>query len=291
MRPLVISLLMAVATICTTQAQQPVSYTPADSLFVVSALASAARQPEGTCLPVYFARQLKGRPYVGQALERFPDREQLIVNTRQLDCTTLVETATALTLCARQSLDTFADYCHMLQTLRYRGGTIDGYASRLHYFSDWIADNTQRGLVAEVQTQKPPFTATQQLSIDYMSRHPQAYPALKRHPEMTARIARQEQALTGRKYRYIPKNRVDNSQAMRQAVHDGDIIAITCNKPGLDIAHVGFAVWHNDGLHLLNASSIHKKVVEEPMTLAQYLKKHPSHTGIRIVRIKKQQNR
>ena len=37
--------------------------------------------------------------------------------------------------------------------------------------------------------------------------------------------------------------------------------------------------------HLLNASQIHKKVVKEPMTLDQYLQKHPSHTGIRIIRV------
>ena len=41
-----------------------------------------------------------------------------------------------------------------------------------------------------------------------------------------------------------------------------------------------------DGLHLLNASMIHKKVVEEPMPFYQYLQKHSSHTGIRVLRIK-----
>ena len=40
-------------------------------------------------------------------------------------------------------------------------------------------------------------------------------------------------------------------------------------------------------LHLLNASMLHKKVVEEPMTLYQYLQQHSTHTGIRIIRILK----
>jgi hypothetical protein len=74
---------------------------------------------------------------------------------------------------------------------------------------------------------------------------------------------------------------------LRQAINDGDIIAITCKKEGLDIAHLGFAVWHADGLHLLNASMLHKEVVEEPMTLYQYLQQHSTHTGIRIIRILK----
>jgi hypothetical protein len=69
-------------------------------------------------------------------------------------------------------------------------------------------------------------------------------------------------------------------------VKDGDILAITCNKKGLDIAHLGFAVWRKDGLHLLNASMLHKKVVEESMTLWQYMQKHKTFTGIRVIRIK-----
>jgi hypothetical protein len=44
-------------------------------------------------------------------------------------------------------------------------------------------------------------------------------------------------------------------------------------------------VWRRDGLHLLNASQLHHRVVEEPMTLDKYLKKHPTHTGIRIIRL------
>jgi len=96
-----------------------------------------------------------------------------------------------------------------------------------------------------------------------------------------------EQRVSGQKFRFIPKSRVGRSAELEEVVRDGDIIAITCKKSGLDIAHLGLAVWKNGNLHLLNASQLHKKVVEEPMTLWQYLQKHPSHTGIRIIRINK----
>ena len=33
---------------------------------------------------------------------------------------------------------TFDDYKAELEKIRYRDGVIDGYASRLHYFCDWI---------------------------------------------------------------------------------------------------------------------------------------------------------
>lgn len=258
----------------------------ADTQLVNRLLTEARHVPATTNYPLHFARQLAGRPYVAHTLEVNRD-EQLVVNTRELDCTTLVENVMALTLCMQRHLYTARDFMNALVEMRYRGGVIDGYASRLHYFTDWIVDNTRKGLVTEQQQPTPPFNAVQTVSVGYMSRHPEAYRALREQPSLVPLIRACEDSLNGRQFRYIPKQEVRNTEAMRRAVHDGDIIAITCNKPGLDIAHLGFAVWRQDGLHLLNASQLHKKVVEEPMTLGEYLKKHPSHTGIRIVRINK----
>ena len=261
--------------------QQRVTYQRADSLKICRLLRDANKQTT----TLWFARQFLNMPYVAHTLEVNP-AEQLVVNTRQLDCTTLVETVTALTLCAHQGKRCWNDYLTTLRTLRYRKGKLDGYPSRLHYFSDWIADKTAMSIVKEIQSPNPPFSAVQHINVNYMSTHPDAYQALKAHPEWVSVIRQQEETLSGTTSRYIPKSALKrNTKALRQAVHDGDIIAITCNKKGLDIAHLGFAVWKKDGLHLLNASQIHKKVVQEPMTLYQYLQKHPSHTGIRIIRI------
>lgn len=253
------------------------TYTKADSLEIVSLL----KTTEPSTLS--FAKKFIGRPYVAHTLE-VNEQEQLVVNTRQMDCTTLVETVTALTLCAKNGIQDFSGYCDILQKLRYRQGVIDRYPSRLHYFTDWIKDKTEMGFVTELQ-QEAPFTAIQKLDIHYMSRHANMYTALKKHPEYIKEIIAQEKALTGQHYRYIPKSEIKNTAALRSIIKNGDIIAITCSKPGLDIAHLGFAVWKEDGLHLLNASQLHKKVVLEPMTLRQYLSKHPSHTGIRVIRL------
>ncbi|SFW46153.1 Protein of unknown function [Prevotellaceae bacterium HUN156] len=262
-------------------AQQRVTYQRADSLKICRLLRDANKQTT----TLWFARQFLNIPYVAHTLE-VNSAEQLVVNTRQLDCTTLVETVTALTLCAHQGKRSWNDFLTTLRTLRYRKGKLDGYPSRLHYFSDWIADKTAMSIVKEIQSSNPPFSAVQHINVNYMSTHPDAYQALKAHPEWVSVIRQQEETLSGITSRYIPKSALKrNTKALRQAVHDGDIIAITCNKKGLDIAHLGFAVWKKDGLHLLNASQIHKKVVQEPMTLYQYLQKHPSHTGIRIIRI------
>jgi hypothetical protein len=256
----------------------------ADSITITKMLAEARHQDRNICFPLYFARQFIGRPYVAYTLE-VSDPETLVVNTRQLDCTTLVENVTALTLCAYRNLYTYRDYQNALVSMRYRWGIIDGYPSRIHYFTEWITENSRAGIVTEIQQPNPPFTALQMVKVDYMSKHPQSYKALRLHPEFVSEIRQIEQRVSGQQFRYIPKSDVTNTSLLRETIQDGDIIAITCQKPGLDIAHLGFAVWRNDGLHLLNASQLHKRVVEEPMTLGEYLSKHPSHTGIRIIRI------
>lgn len=268
-----------------TRNQRPI-YQKGDSITVCRLLSEVQHQLGGTNIPLFFARQFLGVPYVAHTLES-EGEERLVVNTRQLDCTTLVETVTALTQCAYSRQYTWQAYLRNLTSMRYRKGIIDRYPSRIHYFTEWITQNSKRGLVTEIQQPDPPFAAIQTVKVSYMSQHPDSYQALRQHPDYVGEIWRMEQQVSGQRFRYIPKERVGRSAELRQVVKDGDIIAITCKKAGLDIAHLGFAMWKNGNLHLLNASQIRKKVVEEPMTLWQYLHQHPSHTGIRILRINK----
>lgn len=256
------------------------TYQQADSLKICQLLRQANRETS----VLWLARQFLGVPYVAHTLE-VNDDERLVVNTRQLDCTTLVETVAALKLCTQAGKHGFADYLNALRQLRYRQGRMAGYPSRLHYFTDWIRDKVAMQLVTDIQQPNPPFSAVQTVNVDYMSTHTSAYKALKASAALVPEIRAAEQSLTGMKVRYIPKRSLRNSALLRKVIKDGDILAITCNKKGLDIAHLGFAVWRSNGLHLLNASMIHKKVIEEPMTLYQYMQKHKTHTGIRVVRI------
>lgn len=262
-------------------------YAREDSLRIVELLTEAknmTQAPEQPNWMLHFGRKLCGTPYVAKTLEKNAE-EQLVVNLQELDCTTFVENALALTLCMKHHCMTFKDFCRYLQDIRYRNGHVD-YPARLHYFSDWIADNERMGYVKEVNEPCPPFTGVQTLSIDYMTTHVSQYPMLAGHPEWVEEIGHCEQMLSGKQCPFIPKGELANSELYWDAIHDGDIIAIVTNKKGLDTSHIGIAVWHVDGIHLLNASMIHKKVVEEPMTMRQYMQKHPSQVGIRIIRIK-----
>lgn len=277
-------MLMAVAATATWAAGP--QYTRQDSLKAVQIMKNAAKQPAGANIIIYIAEQLKDIPYVAHTLEP-NNNERLIINLRQLDCTTFVEQVTALYLCVKERKTTFADFCKMLQKLRYEGGAEPHYTKRLHYYASWIEDKKSMKICEEIQSPNPPFTKVQRLSLNWMTTHVNDYRMLKNNPSWVPQIRKMEQKMEGRQYRYIPKDQIKNTQLLRKTIKDGDIIAIITNKKGLDTQHLGFALWHKDGLHLLNASSIHKKVIDEPMTLRTYLYKHPSMPGVRIIRLLK----
>lgn len=273
----------------TAAAQQP-QYMQEDSLRVMNLIQSAIEDtlayPTAGQMMLRIGRAIEAMnvPYVAHTLEP-NDKERLIVNLRELDCTTFVETVTALTLCVRSHRTTFEDYCRVLQKIRYWQGRPPQYVRRLHYFTSWIEDNTTMDFVREIQGPNPPFTAVQTVQAHYMTQHPDKYRMLTVNPQDIPMIREMEQRIEGKKYCYIPQQQLYNNRLLRNTVHDGDIIVIITNKEGLDTQHLGIAAWHSDGLHLLNTSSIHHKVIEEPMTLRQYLFKHPSMPGIRIVRV------
>lgn len=264
------------------------TYTVADSLRVMELLGKGKALSQDACLPLYFAECLKGLPYVASTLE-VNSTEQLVVNLRELDCTTLVENVVALVLAVQTPHPTFDTFCRYLEQIRYRDGRIDGYASRNHYFSEWIDSNEKQGLVREVKGSPAdgyyPFTALQRLKLNYMSLHPGKYLMLKGRPQLIRKIRENEKAYDGKSVRYVPVSLLNGGTEALSAIHDGDILAIVTRKEGLDTSHLGLAVWVKNKLHLWHASSIHKKVVLEPVSLWQYMKKHPSQLGVRVIRI------
>lgn len=275
----ILSLLVA-----TSISAQGTDYTKADSIKVMALLkkAKSLKDKSMASYMVFFGREFKGVPYVAKTLEKNAD-EKLVVNLRQLDCTTYVETVLALSRAMAQNKPTFANYCENLKKVRYRNGNVS-YPARQHYFTYWIQENTKEKIASDIQSPNPPFSATQTIKANYMTTHLESYPMLKDKPQWIKQIAEMEKAITGTKPKYMPINAVTNSNTVRKAVHDGDIIAIVTKKAGLEISHIGIAVWHNDGLHMLNASSLYHKVVEDSNLLQTYLRKQTSALGIRIAR-------
>lgn len=260
------------------------TYKKQDSVKIVTLLKEASRlKTKPKIWMLYFGKKFLGVPYVAGTLDAAKD-ERLVINTTQLDCTTYVEMVVALTRCAESKKYTFADYCEQLKHVRYIGGDV-AYEKRQHYFTAWINDNVEEGIVTDIQV-NPPFTSVQHINVNWMTTHQSSYKMLNGNAVRLKGIKALENSINGMSYRYIPKTKIANNSLFCKTILDGDIIVIITNKKGLDTTHIGIASWHSDGLHLLNASSIHKKVIDEPMTLRTYMSKHPSQIGIRVCRVR-----
>lgn len=254
-----------------------------DSLRVVDLLQRGGALEPTANLMLWYGKEFVGTPYKAQTLE-INRKESLVVNLREMDCTTFVETVAALTLTTREKSSSYGSFKKNLQRIRYHLGQLKGYPSRNHYFQWWIESNEEMGLVKEIMPTTGARTMT--LQLHYMSRHAASYPMLKDDPVAQRLIAEHERESSGKRVFYLPKSEVGKDVKTLGFIESGDILVITTSKDGLDCSHIGIAVWGRDGkLHLLNASQIHKKVVVEPMTLFDYMQRHPTQTGIRIVRL------
>jgi hypothetical protein len=220
-----------------------------------------------------------GKPYVTGTLES-KEAESLVVNLREFDCFTFVENVVALAWCLKSRQESFEGFRRLLRKIRYRNGRLQGYASRLHYFSGWIQDNQKKGMVRDVTAKigGKPYRKT----INYMTTHPDLYPPLKNKTNLW-KVESVERAISRRSFCYIPKKVL---KTLEYRIVDGDIIAITTNTEGLDVQHVGLAVRVKNRIHLLHASSKDSKVVLSRQTLYRYLMESSAHSGIMVVRVR-----
>jgi hypothetical protein len=226
-----------------------------------------------------------GTKYVPATLE-LPGVEEVVINLQELDCVTFVENVLALALFIRQvepqilesELETQAVYRRLLTRIRYRNGRVDGYPSRLHYFTDWILDNEAKGLVREVTAELSGVEDFR--AIDFMSNHPESYRQLNSRMVLNA-IQDREFYLSGLGRYRIPEDEIATRSSW---IQDGDIIAATSTVDGLDVAHTGLALWRDGALHLLHAPLVGDAVEVSTLPLADRIFRIESQDGIRVVR-------
>lgn len=225
-----------------------------------------------------------GKSFIGLDYEAFtlekPGDERLIIHLTGLDCTTFLENAVTFARCIKAGKTSFEDYQRELTFVRYRDGKIDGYPSRLHYFSDWIYNNTAKGIVADMTKEigGKPFP----INVGFMSRNRDKYAQIKTNDAFLAAIRAQEEEINKREYYYIPKEKVAEIESK---IENGYLIAITSGVEGLDIAHVGIAVKLDDGrIHFMHAPIVGAKVQITEKPIGDYLMKNKKQTGIMVLK-------
>lgn len=227
---------------------------------------------------VRLGRWFLGTEYIPHTLE-VSGPERLVVNLRQLDCVTYLDNTLAMARLLDSGVaPTFDDFLAELRRIRYRDGEIDGYASRLHYFSEWISNNEELGLLRDVTEQIGGVPTDER--VDFMSSNADAYRQLESAEELE-RIREIERRLSARTRHYIPEDRIADVAAL---IQDGDIIAATSSIEGLDVAHTGMALWVEGRLHLMHAPLVGKDVQISDVPLAERILRIDGQDGIMVAR-------
>lgn len=221
---------------------------------------------------------LKGTPYVGKTLDGDVN-EHLVINLHQLDCTTFVENCLALARTVRNGGTTVEQFAKELESIRYRKGILNGYTSRLHYFSDWIRDNETKGIVKDVTAQLGGENI--EIHLNFMSAHPNLYPQLIENKSLVNEIRQIENRVSAGRYYYIPKEKIKVAES---GIEDGDIAALVTNITGMDVSHVGLLFKKEGRVYFLHASSKGGKVEMTHVPMSEYLLSSKSTIGIYVVR-------
>ena len=217
-----------------------------------------------------------GTKYTPGTLEVEPER--LVTNLEELDCVTFVENVLAMARIVREGTPTWDAYVRELTRIRYRGGNLDGYPSRLHYFSEWISDNARLGLVRNVTRDLGGVAHTE--PIDFMTTHRESYRQLA-DSTVFGQIRQMETRLSGEQRWWIPE---DALPGVMRRLENGDIIAATSSIEGLDIAHTGIAVVRENGVYLMHAPLIGADVQMSETTIDQRIARIDGQDGIMVAR-------
>lgn len=218
-----------------------------------------------------------GTPYVAHTLEKEP--EQLVVNLRELDCTTLVESVLALSRTVKEGDPTFEKFINNLQFVRYRDGKIEDYSSRLHYTTDWIYENQKKGLISNITQEAG--GVDHKVNLYIMSTNHEKYKQLKGKPELTEKIRKTETEASQRKNYRIAAGEIEKN---KKSFKNGDIVCFVTNMAGIDISHVGFIYFQGDKLTFIHASSTEKRVVIDKESLMNYALRSKNGNGIMVAR-------
>jgi hypothetical protein len=228
-----------------------------------------------------------GTPYVANTLEAYlraggsaTGVEPLTVSLTRFDCVTLVESCLALSRVARGgATPTWERFGREVERMRYRDGRRESYTSRLHYFSEWIADGQRRGLLRDLGESLGGIDDVRPLR--FMTEHRGSYVALA-DDKVYQSIAKMELSLDGRARKLIPTERIAE---VSNGIQTGDVLAFATSIPGLDVTHAALAYRDADGvLRVLHAPLSGGAVEVSKRTLTEYVGAIKRSTGILVAR-------
>jgi hypothetical protein len=204
----------------------------------------------------------------------------LTLSLTRFDCVSLVESCLAVARVADDAgAPTWDRFAREMERMRYRGGERRGYASRLHYFSEWIADGERRGLLRDLGAELGGGEDARPLR--FMTEHRASYLALADDGVFEA-IGAMERRLDGHARRVVATERIPE---VVDRIATGDVLAFATAIPGLDVTHAAFAYRDRTGVLRVLHAPLSGGVVEVSRNpLPEYVAAIRRSTGILVAR-------
>lgn len=252
---------------------------------VLERLAASPKQDAASQM-ILAAKALLDQPYEAGTQEG--REERLRIYLTKTDCILFAETCLGLVRTVQRCgpLATFEDLAATLRRTRYRDGVVDGYASRLHYTTEWIRQGERNGFFRDITAELGGVQDTR--PIRFMSENPDSYAPLKGESSYAQENLRQIRAMEARVNGlprwYIPREKLAE---VEERIQSGDILCLATSIDGLDYSHVVIAYREKPGapLGFIHASTSAKKVIVEPRSLQAYLQANKRATGISVLRV------
>ena len=221
--------------------------------------------------------QFIGRPYEAGLLDE-SESEDLLLDLQRFDCVLFVENALAIARGIAKEDYSYESYGQSVEELRYRGGIREGYCSRLHYFTDWIDDNVEKGIVQNITRQLGGDTLA--VNRTFMGEHRSSYARLAQNDSLFQGILQMEQNISDQVLYYIPQSGIRDAYPL---LNSGDVIATSTSVAGLDVSHTGFAHDNGDSTFGFLHASTAQGVTVAP-DLHDYVNSVSIQTGIVVAR-------
>ncbi len=215
---------------------------------------------------VFVAKQLTGIPF-GESADN-DSIGTLMVNLHSMDRLGFINTVMAIAEASTRKLSRFEEFANYIERYSRKKGIDDGFASQFFYGADWIVDNIYRGNLKEM-TEYLTGGGFKTKTLDYVSHHPENYPALKDSLVME-KVKMMEMGYRSHRIPHLKKQSISN-KSLHELLESGDIIMMLSNEIDYDIEDIGF-VEMRDGMPYFIHVSLENGVVEEQHNLPRHFK-------------------
>lgn len=239
----------------------------ADSLRVMEVIEKAAEGKDYGEKIVAAAKALQGVPR-GKAADN-DTVGTIVIRLDSLNQREFIYMALAAAKTAELTVPSLREFEKNLENISRRKGVDEGFPSQFFYGSDWIVDNVYRGNLKEM-TEYLEGGSSRTKTLDYVSRHPDEFPALK-NPDTLDKVKVVEFGYRSHRIPHLKKQSIGN-KIIKELLQNGDIIILNPPETDFDIYDIGIVSMEKGEPYLIHISRDTNDVRLDPNPLTRLFK-------------------